>query len=139
MAKDLQRLRSIYKRTDGYCHLCHRKLSFRNHGQKGAKGAWHIEHSVPRNNGGTDHMNNLFAACIECNIEKGTMSSRTVRSLYNNTRAPYRKEKKQEIREDNIATGMVIGGIVGLIGGPWGVTIGATLGGMIGKSNSPNT
>ena len=84
-------------------------------------------------------MNNLFAACIECNIEKGTMSSRTVRSLYNNTRAPYRKEKKQEIREDNIATGMVIGGIVGLIGGPWGVTIGATLGGMIGKSNSPNT
>ncbi len=137
MAKDLQRLRNIYDRTDGYCHLCHRKLSFQNHGIHGAKGAWHVEHSVARFNGGTDRLNNLYPACIRCNIVKGTLATRTARSQNGVTRAPFRRERKEQIKEGNITAGMLIGGLVGAIGGPWGVAIGATIGGMIGHENSP--
>lgn len=38
MPKDLIRLRKIYDKTDGYCHICHKKLAFSNHGITGAKG-----------------------------------------------------------------------------------------------------
>lgn len=137
MAKDLQKLRLIYERTDGYCHICHRKLSFNNHGKHGTKGAWHIEHSIPKVNGGTDRLNNLYAACIGCNIEKGTLHTRTARSRNGVTRAPYSKEKKEQIKEDNATAGMLIGGIVGAVAGPWGVAIGVTIGGLVGHQNSP--
>ena len=137
MAKDLQRLRLIYDRTDGYCHLCHRKLSFHNHGKRGTKGAWHVEHSIATANGGTDRRNNLFAACIVCNMEKGTTHTRTARAWNGVTRAPYSREKKEQIREDNTTTGMVIGGIIGAVGGPLGVTIGVAIGGLVGSQNSP--
>ena len=137
MAKDLFRLRQIFQRTDGRCHICHCRLSFNNHGKKDAKGAWHIEHSIPRACGGTDHINNLFPACIGCNIDKGTMSSRTVRSYCGNTRAPYSRAKKQKVKDNNTGTGILLGGLIGLVAGPWGAVIGATLGGMIGSENSP--
>src|SRR5260221_11719196 len=105
MAKDSQRLRNIYDRTDGYCHLCHRKLSFQNHGIHGAKGAWHVEHSVARFNGGTDRLNNLYPACIRCNIEKGTLTTQTARRYNGVTRAPYNRSKKEEIQENNTKVG----------------------------------
>lgn len=138
MAKDLQRLKNIFQKTDGRCHICHGRLCFDNHGKNGAKGAWHIEHSIPRACGGTDHLNNLFAACIGCNLDKGINTSRTVRGYCGNTRAPYSRMKKQKLKDDNTGTGILLGGLIGLIGGPWGVVIGATLGGMLGSENSPN-
>lgn len=137
MAKDLLKLRKIYDKTDGYCHICHRKLSFQNHGKLDSKGAWHIEHSIPRAKGGSDHLNNLFAACINCNIYKSAKAARIVRSQYGNTRAPYSKKKKEEIREVNTTAGVLIGGVIGLVGGPWGFLLGATIGAMIGDDNSP--
>jgi 5-methylcytosine-specific restriction endonuclease McrA len=72
MAKDLLRLRRIYEKTDGRCHICHSKLSFISHGKDGMRGAWHIDHVKPGANGGSNHGNNLFAACIGCNLDKGT-------------------------------------------------------------------
>ena len=137
MAKDLPRLKRIFNKTDGRCHICHYRLSFDNHGKTGARGAWHIEHSVPRACGGTDHLNNLYPACIDCNLEKGTASSRTARSSCGNTRAPYSRAKKQKVKDDNTGTGILVGGLFGLVAGPWGVVIGATLGGMIANENSP--
>lgn len=137
MAKNLQRLRKIYSKTDGNCHICHRKLKFSNHGARGNNGAWHIEHSTPKAFGGSDHLNNLYAACIDCNMEKGVLSSRTIRNSYGNTRAPYSKAKKKQIKENNIVTGILVGGLVGRIGGPFGVMLGATIGGLIGAENSP--
>ncbi len=132
-------LKKIFAKTDGRCHICHRKLSFQNYGKQGATGSWHKEHSVPKAKGGTDHLNNLFAACIECNVEKGTLTSRTARSYNGNARAPYSKQKKKELKENNTATGVFVGGGIGFaIGGPIGMLIGATLGGAIGNNNSPN-
>ncbi|MCB9194855.1 MAG: HNH endonuclease [Flavobacteriales bacterium] len=137
MAKDLIRLRKIYDKTDGYCHICHKKLAFSNHGITGAKGAWHIEHSVPKAKGGTNHMNNLFAACVSCNINKGTLHTKTVRSKNGVSRAPYSRKKKEEIRQGNTVAGAAIGGAIGLLAGPVGAAIGAVIGGALGSENSP--
>ena len=63
-------LRQIYDRTSGYCHICHRKMSFTNYGCPGQKGAWEIEHSVPRSKGGTHTWENVVAACRPCNARK---------------------------------------------------------------------
>jgi 5-methylcytosine-specific restriction endonuclease McrA len=97
MTYDDATLTKIYVRTNGKCHLCHKKLSFTNYGQGGAKGAWEVEHSIPRANGGTDHLNNLFPAHIGCSREKGTYTSRTARSWNGRTRAPISKERKAQI------------------------------------------
>lgn len=137
MAKDLLRLRRIYDKTDGRCHICHSKLSFKSYGIRSATGSWHIEHSVPRAHGGSNHLNNLFPACIDCNLDKGTLPTRVVRGYCGNTRAPYSRAKKEQIRDDNTGAGVLIGGLLGLVAGPWGCVIGAALGGMIGSDNSP--
>jgi 5-methylcytosine-specific restriction endonuclease McrA len=130
-------LSKIYFKTDGYCHICHRKLTFSNHGAQGNKGAWHVEHSVPKAKGGTNHLNNLYPACIKCNIEKGTVHTKTARSWSGNTRAPYSAKTKKKIRNNNTATGAIIGGTIGMLLGPGGAMLGAAIGGAIGNSNSP--
>lgn len=76
---DRERIHRIYNKTNGYCHLCNKKLSRNNYGVHGAKGSWHVDHSKAKANGGTHHMNNLYPACISCNIEKGTLHKRTIR------------------------------------------------------------
>jgi hypothetical protein len=130
------RLNKIYNKTDGYCHICHKKLSFINYAHPGTRGSWEIEHSIAKANGGTDHLNNLFPACISCNKEKRTLHSRTVRARNGNTRAPYSKGKKDKIKSDNAAGGAVIGGLLGSIFGPGGAILGAAIGGALGNSNS---
>ena len=96
------RLTLIYDKTHGCCHICHKKLSYSNYGIHGAKGAWHIEHSIPRAKGGTNHFNNLFPACIPCNLEKGIRHTKTVRNWNGVKRAPYSKAKKEKIKNDNM-------------------------------------
>lgn len=134
---DDERLNDIYDKTDGYCHICHKKLSFSNYGIHGARGAWEIEHSKARKNGGTNHLNNLFPAHISCNREKGTLHTRTARSYHGNSRAPYPEKKKQKVKTSNMVAGTVIGGTVGSIFGPVGTLIGAGIGAMIGNGSSP--
>jgi 5-methylcytosine-specific restriction endonuclease McrA len=135
--KDIERKQRIYTRTNGYCHICHRKLSFTNYGVNGAKGAWHIEHSIPKAKGGSDHLNNLFAACIICNHEKGTKHTQTIRRRNGITRAPYSKAKKEKIKEENTLMGMIGGGLLGTVFGPGGVIVCTILGGLFGEDLSP--
>lgn len=139
MAKDYEKLRKIYDRTDGHCHLCHKKLSFTNHDLAGAKGSWHIEHSIPKSKGGSNHLNNLFAACISCNLEKSNQPNRVIRNQYGISRAPYCKKKKLRIQEENTTTGIINGGIIGSFFGPGGMIVGGLLGGIIGKNSSDKT
>lgn len=135
--KDKIRLRKIYDRTNGYCHLCHKKLAFTNHGKYGAQGAWQIEHSIPKANGGTDHLNNLYAACISCNIKKGVSPSKNVRRSNGVSRAPYNKNKSQKIRNTNTLAGAAGGALLGSVFGPGGTIVGGILGSIFGESNSP--
>jgi 5-methylcytosine-specific restriction endonuclease McrA len=134
---DNDRLNRIYDKTDGHCHICHKKLAFTNHGKRGTKGAWHVEHSVPKAKGGTDHLNNLFPACVGCNHEKGTVHTKTARGWKGNTRAPHSASKKKQIKTKNTIGGAVIGGAVGALLGPGGAILGAAIGGAIGNNNSP--
>ena len=133
-----EKINKVYYKTDGYCHICHKKLSLTNYGKRGAKGAWHIEHSKAKANGGTDHLNNLFPACISCNEDKGVMHTKTARVYNGQTRAPYSKKKKEAIKRNNQDAGTLVGGSLGfIVGGPPGALLGGIIGRAIGKSNSP--
>jgi len=107
MTMTIDRLERDFARTDGHCHLCGRRLAFQNYGTYGARGAWHREHSVPRARGGTEHGNNVRPACIVCNLEKGTRSTRCIRTRYNRTAAPYSRARRQRARVDNAIVGAV--------------------------------
>lgn len=136
MNKEL--LQKIFTKTDGNCHICHKKLSFKNYAKNGAAGAWEVEHSKPKAKGGTNNINNLFPAHIKCNRKKGILNSKTVRAHHGISRAPYSKLKKDKIKSDNTAGGAIIGGGIGLvIGGPIGGIVGSFIGGIIGNDNSP--
>ena len=96
MAFNDEALSRIFDRTDGRCHICGKTLCFQNYGASGRRGAWEVEHSMPRARGGTDHANNLFAACIPCNRAKGTVTTRTARRWNDRTAAPFSREEGQD-------------------------------------------
>jgi len=95
MKREEAELRAIYDRTEGHCHICRKRLSFCNYGAFGKRGAWEIEHSVAQAQGGTDHLNNLFASCISCNRSKGDCSSRTARRQHGYACAPFSNRKRK--------------------------------------------
>lgn len=45
-----------------YCHL---------HQDQSPLSVLHIEHVIPKKHGGTDELENLALACIDCNLHKG--------------------------------------------------------------------
>ena len=53
---------SIFQITDGHCAYCGCNLDF--------AGLWHLEHVIPRSQGGR-WKGNLIAACERCNLSKG--------------------------------------------------------------------
>jgi len=101
-------LKIIFSRTDGCCHICGKKLCFSNYGKLEGRGKWEIEHSIPKSNRGSDHLNNLYAACITCNRSKGNKSTRIARASKGRTRAPYSTKKKEQIKNDNAISGGLI-------------------------------
>ncbi len=129
----------IYDKTDGYCHICHKKLSFSNYANPCAKGAWEIDHSRARAMGGTGHLNNLFPACIQCNRSKGIATSSAARSWFGRKRVPLSKEKKIKIRRSNaIGTGLFGAGIGYVILGPLGAAVFGIIGTKVGYDLNPN-
>ena len=57
---------------DGWrCTFCGRRVS---------RHTRHIDHSVSRANGGTNHINNLRLACPQCNLSKGPLNGKQFRS-----------------------------------------------------------
>jgi 5-methylcytosine-specific restriction endonuclease McrA len=103
---DDEELSVMFDRTNGRCHLCGCRLVFGNYGRHGARGAWHVEHSIPRARGGTDHGNNLRPACIGCNLEKSTQSTRRIRARYGRTAGPYSRDKRDRVRLQNALIGL---------------------------------
>lgn len=133
-----QRLNDIYDRTTGYCHICSKKLAFSNYGRPGRKGAWEIEHSNARDRGGTNHLNNLYAACIKCNREKGTVTTRTARAWHGRKKAPLSRGKRKAARTGNAILGSVVGGVLGSVAGPWGAAAGLAIGARLGYKANPD-
>jgi 5-methylcytosine-specific restriction endonuclease McrA len=131
-------LRAIYDRTSGYCHLCHKKLSFNNYGKAGSHAPWEVEHSKPKANGGTNSLNNLYAACISCNRSKGASSTATARSKNGKSRAPLSVAKRKNEKLKNAIAGGTLGGIIGSIFGPAGLFLGALAGSHLGHRSNPD-
>jgi 5-methylcytosine-specific restriction endonuclease McrA len=132
-------LDQIYRKTSGYCHVCHKKLSRKNHGRYNERGAWHVDHSVPRANGGTNHSNNLEPACISCNLDKSAATTRTARGWKGKVRAPLSVETRKQVRSENALLGAAGGGMVGFaLAGPVGAAIGALAVGHLAGSSNPD-
>jgi 5-methylcytosine-specific restriction endonuclease McrA len=135
MAYTDETLSAIYDRTSGYCHICGKKLAFTNYAKPGERGAWEVEHSVARAKGGTERLNNLYAACIPCNREKRDGSTRTARARNGRTRAPLSREKRAATKTRNALAGGAAGAVIGgRIFGPAGALIGGLIGAAVGKS-----
>lgn len=134
-----EKLERIFEKTSGYCHICCIKLSYCNYGIRGARGAWNVEHSIPKARGGTDHLNNLYAAHIECNEMKRTDCTRRSRAAHGRTRAPYSVAKREEQRTTNaIRKGIISGAAAGAVFGPAGVVLGGLIGAAAGFSENPD-
>ncbi|HMO63899.1 MAG TPA: HNH endonuclease [Verrucomicrobiota bacterium] len=139
MRLDDRTLTRIYARTSGYCHLCGSKLSRTNYGKHGARGAWEIEHSLPRIKGGSDHINNLYPACIRCNRSKGSTTTRTARRWHGRTRAPLSPARRVEAKGRSAVVGALTLGLVGrAVLGPWGAVLGGIGGALIGHRANPD-
>lgn len=134
-----ERRRAIFDRGRRKCHLCHKKLCFNNHGVRGARGCWHVDHSVAIANGGSNHGNNLKPVCISCNLDKSTVTSRTARRWNDRRRAPLSPARYEAEKTKNaVGIGVIGAGIGALIAGPPGALIGSIVGAAIGHDIDPD-
>src|SRR5437867_10786673 len=124
----------IYERTSGYRHVCGKKLAFTNNGRFGARGCWEVENSVARANGGSNHGNNLYAACISCNRGKGTLSSRSCRAAQGRTCALLSRKKRASKRNEQTLVGAGAGALIGMTLGPGGAIVGGLVGALLGNT-----
>lgn len=139
MAYTKEQLDGIYQCTSGYCHLCHKRLSRKNYGRIGERGAWHVDHSVPQSKGGTDYLRNLKPACIDCNLNKSNRTTRTARGWNGKTCAPLNLVKRKQAKFETGFAGALAGGITGgAIAGPIGAIVGAVTGACLGSSTNPD-
>ncbi len=69
----------VRKRAGNACEYC------RLHQDDSPLAVLHIEHIIPKIHGGSDDLNNLALACIDCNLHKGTNLTGSIREQ---TRSP---------------------------------------------------
>lgn len=127
-----EQLNSIYDRTNGKCHICGKKLARFNYGLLDARGCWEVEHSFSLAKGGTDHANNLFAACISCNRSKGDSTTRSARAQHGRSRAPYSAAKIKKVRTGHAISGAAVAGAMTLLVAPELFLVGAIAGALVG-------
>ena len=56
----------VRERAQNACEYCHL------HQDDSPLATLHIEHIIPKIHGGSDDIDNLAVACIDCNLHKGT-------------------------------------------------------------------
>ncbi len=140
MSYSTDELEEFFDRTDGRCHICGGPLAFCNYARFGARGAWEVEHSNPKANGGTNRRNNLYAAHITCNRRKRAGSTRAARVEWGLSAAPYSKAKRARVRDKNTAIGVAVAGIGAKMLGASerDALIYAVIGGVIGRKLEPD-
>jgi len=138
MTHTTEELKKILARTSSKCHICGKKVALKAYGKLGKRGAWEIDHSNPRANGGTDGYNNLYAACICCNRSKGACSTRTVRARHGTVRAPLSVKRRRIAKLENAVTYGAGGAGIGSLFGPVGMVAGALIGAHMGHKKNPD-
>lgn len=117
------RLEAIFDKTDGDCTYCEKQLAWSNYGQPGYRSAWEVDHSVPMSRGGTDHLNNLVPACLDCNREKSDMTGQEFRNAMASRNVVAEGPDWGEVALFGLlalAGGALLGGAAGLRRGPPG-------------------
>jgi len=123
--------RAVFGKSNRLCHLCGQPTAYANYGNHGARGAWEIDHSIPVAKGGTDHLNNLYAAHTSCNRAKQARSSASVRRENGLSGPPRSEAATQRLKEGDAWTGALAGGLVGArFGGFPGMLLGAAIGAL---------
>jgi hypothetical protein len=56
----------VFRRAKFCCEYC------RLHQDQSPLATPHVEHILPRKHGGSDDLNNLALACVDCNLHKGS-------------------------------------------------------------------
>jgi len=121
--------RTVFEKSNWLCHLCWQPMAYSNYGNHGARGAWEIDHSIPVARGGTDHLNNLYAAHTTCNRSKQARSSASIRRQNGHARPPMSAAAMEELKSGDAWTGAISGGLLGArFFGPPGLLIGAVIG-----------
>ena len=105
----------VLARTGGDCHICHDPVGPRSYGRVHSRRGWEIDHSVPRSKGGTDRLNNLYAAHIDCNRSKGAKSTGAARRKYGLTFAPLSSTQRNFRRRLALLVGTTGGGLAGYL------------------------
>ncbi|MDO8329653.1 MAG: HNH endonuclease [Fluviicoccus sp.] len=137
MAYQEKRLRRIFERTAGRCHICHKKVVWANYGRVDLRGGWEVEHSVPRARGGSDHPTNLYPACIGCNRAKGSKSTRSARARHGKVHAPLSRGGRLWARIENAVAGCLLGMVAGAFVSAEGALVGSWVGWALGYLKPP--
>lgn len=134
MAFDSDTLNSIYASTQGFCHLCRRKLSFSRFGCDDGRGAWDIDAVSPH-----PKVTALLPGCLRClqkTPPRPTPMSAPVPTVAAEVSAPEpdpdcesQAAEPAEPAQRPLADSALVGGAFGaMLGGLWG----AVLGGLVG-------
>jgi len=113
MPFDLETIELVFEKSNGKCHYCGKQLSWQNHGRRDARGGWEIDHLKPRSRGGSDHLNNLVAACWTCNLDKSDFSSRTFKRFAEPLKQERKWKKVEKVVDEAIGAAVIFALIVG--------------------------
>lgn len=108
---------SIWRRTNGKCHLCHQQVELHTYGCLSLFGgqAGSVDHLVPRYFGGTNDPGNLRIAHQSCNSRRGIRDPEEVR-LELARRSDEPRSASQEVLRAVAFTGggVAAGGLIAL-------------------------
>jgi hypothetical protein len=108
-----------------------------NYGRLDLRGAWEVEHSIPRAKGGSDRLTNLYPACIGCNRAKGSKSTRSARAKHGKVRAPLSRGWRLWARIENAVAGSLLGVVAGSFVSAEGALLGSWIGWTLGYLKPP--
>ncbi len=136
-------LNDVYDRTDGDCHLCGKRLAFRNYGTRnldmvGARGHWEPDHVKPSSRGGSDRLPNLLPACISCNRSRQDRPYLPIRKRNGAPSRVMSRRGKEAVQVLSAMSGLAGGASVGyLLAGSRGALLGALGGAALGATIDP--
>ena len=101
---------AVYEKSGGECSYCEKEIVLYNR-DRASRGAWEVEHQVPRAKNGTDHLNNLVAACWTCNLDKGVGSARTHRRTVAGERTARTSRRRWRTAGNAMIPGLAVAGL----------------------------
>jgi len=78
VSKNLKR--TVYERSEGKCWYCGRQ-TFQSCSNRFIKSLFTVDHKLPWSRGGFTTLDNLVAACAQCNRDKGDMDVEEFREV----------------------------------------------------------